>query len=385
MPPKTRNPKPKWRLFGRRRRADFSAMDFGGFDETAFASAESGGPHFATLGDQLKAARLEKGLTLEEVAETTRVRRAYLEAFEEMRLDALPSRPFTIGYIRAYADVLGVPADAAVDRFKAEEPVLVEPLPNPVGVLDERDPRIGMFIAGAIVIIAAIMTWNIAQHAVVASAPPPTKASNDRALRLLAAAKSGPVELGKPLPAPVESTIPPPYETPGLAEALGLKTTGDATPAAKASDDPLAAAAALSQTFAPSGKMYDVANPQQRSATIVQALKPGLLIARGADGSVYFARQLGKGDAYRVPNVPGLTLDVSNPRDFQVFVSGQSKGLLPAPQVLASKLVTPVAAAPTTAAPAPAPAATAAPPAAKVAPPAVKAAAAKPPAKIPTP
>jgi hypothetical protein len=42
----------------------------------------------------------------------------------------------------------------------------------------------------------------------------------------------------------------------------------------------------------------------------------------------------------RIPQMSGLTIDVSNAQDLQVFVSGQSHGLLPANQVLASKLAT---------------------------------------------
>ena len=70
----------------------------------------------------------------------------------------------------------------------------------------------------------------------------------------------------------------------------------------------------------------------------MQALKPAALIIRGADGSVYFARQLAPGEAYRAPQVAGLTIDVSEPQDFQVFVGGQSTGVLPAAQVLVSRL-----------------------------------------------
>jgi hypothetical protein len=90
----------------------------------------------------------------------------------------------------------------------------------------------------------------------------------------------------------------------------------------------------------------------------VQALKPGSLILRGADGSVYFARQLSKGEAARIPQLGGLTIDVSNANDFQVFIYGQSHGVLPAAQVLASKLAT----APSTATPSTNAAPTAAPP-----------------------
>jgi len=41
-----------------------------------------------------------------------------------------------------------------------------------------------------------------------------------------------------------------------------------------------------------------------------------------------------------------LTLDVSKADDFQVFVGGRSRGVLPAQQVLASKLAAPLTAAP---------------------------------------
>mgnify|MGYP006189033569 FL=1 len=96
--------------------------------------------------------------------------------------------------------------------------------------------------------------------------------------------------------------------------------------------------ASLPKVFKPQGKIYDSGNPRLTSVVTLQALKPGALIVRGADGSVYFARQFAKGEAYRVPQLPGLTLDVSSPQDFQVFVGGESRGVLPAQQVLASKL-----------------------------------------------
>ena len=341
-------------------------------------------PLFAhdSLGEALRSIRRDRGVSLEDLAERTRVRKSYLEALEEMRLDALPSRPFTIGYVRAYATALGLDPDAAVERFKTDEPVLDEPLRAPVGVLDEKDPRVAAFTIGALVIIVAIVLWNVAQRAMMAAAPPPPLASEQQAQQLLAKLKTGTMTLGEPLPAPVESTTPTPYETPGLRAALGLKTdpaSPDAPPApspTRIGEPPPVDLASLKPVFVPAGKVYDSGNPRLASVVTVQAIKAGALIVRGQDGSVYFARQLAKGEAYRVPNLAGLTLDVSAPQDFQVFVAGQSRGVLPSTQVLASKLVTatptaaPAGAAPAAPAPAPAPAAPApkAPPA-KTAPP----------------
>ena len=299
------------------------------------------------LGAALKAAREAKQLSLQDVADLTRVRRAYLEALEANNLEALPSRPFTIGYIRAYATHLGLSPDLAVERFKTDEPVLEEELRAPVGVPDERDPRVAAFLIGALVIIAAIVLWNVAQRAMMANGPRSPLASPEVADKALRSIKPSTVELGNPLPAPVESTTPPPYETPGLAEAMGLKTEGDAARPRPANEAPSVDLAHLPQTFTPLGKVYDAGNPALSSVVTLQALKPAALILRGADGSVYFARQLSKGDAFKVPQVGGLTVDVSSANDFQVFVYGQSRGVLPANQVLASKLATaPAAAAP---------------------------------------
>ncbi|MGA0607537.1 helix-turn-helix domain-containing protein [Phenylobacterium sp. VNQ135] len=340
-------------------------LDTAGFPEFAEAGPSGGGDPLhahASIGAALRALRQDRGLTLDELAEKTRVRRSYLDALEDMRLDALPSRPFTIGYIRAYALALGLDPEAAVERFKTDEPVLDEPLRAPIGVPDERDPRIAAFIAGAIIIIAAIVLWNVAQRAMNASAPPPPKASEDVARKLLAQEKTGPVVLGDPLPAPVESTTPPPYETPGLAEA-GADGKGNLAPPSNINELPTELPvdlAALPPTFRPKGKVYDSGNPALGSSVTIQALKGASLILRGGDGSVYFARQLAPGEAYKVPNIAGLTIDVSVPYDFQVFVNGQSKGVLPARQVLASKLAAaapsaPVVVAPRPIAPTPAP------------------------------
>lgn len=323
-------------------------LDTGGIVE--FEDAPSGEPHLgqslpptvntgSDIGEALKAVREFRGLSLEQLAEDTRVRRAYLAAIEEMRLEQLPSRPFTIGYIRAYAQALGLDAEAAVNRFKADEPVLEEALKAPVGVHQDRDPRLSALIAGGVVIVAAIFTWNIAQRAMSEAAPPPPTASETSTVKALTAQKAGPVSLGAPLPAPVESTTPTPYETPGLASA-GEDGLGNHAPPATLGVTPVGAeppdTTHLAPTFVAEGKVYGAAANQ--SFVTLKALRSGALIIRGGDGSVYFARQLDKGEAYRVPAVGGLVVDVSDPQAFQVFAGGQSRGFLPASQSAASKL-----------------------------------------------
>src|SRR5512146_609850 len=231
-------------------------------DAGALPRAEPSAPDLrsgADIGEALRLVREHRGLTLENLAELTRVRASFLTAIEQLRLEALPSRPFVIGYIRAYAQALGLDPDIAAERFKAEEPVLDEPLAAPVGVSDERDPRFGAIVAVAAAIIVAIVAWNVVQRIVTETAPPPPTASETASEKALAQVKAGPVALGAPLPAPVESTTPPPYLTPGIEKAKKEDGTPlDPAAAAAAAAGPTAPGADLTlpTAFTPQGAVY---------------------------------------------------------------------------------------------------------------------------------
>jgi cytoskeleton protein RodZ len=272
------------------------------------------------IGVALKAAREFRGMSIQDVADETRIRRAYVSAIEDMRLDQLPSRPFTIGYVKSYAELMGFEPGAAVARFKEASPDPDGALREPIGVSNDRDPRFGLIGVGGAVILAAIITWNVAQRAINADAPPLSSAPD---IEVLApGGPAGPVSLGGPLPAPTESTTPQLYLTPGL-EAPATTTAPGMTPV---STDPAAATPAV---FTPKGTIYGAA-PQASSVTL-QARKAASIVVRGPDGAVYFARQLAAGEAYRAPLINGLTVDVSDPAAFDVFLYGQGKGVLTAP------------------------------------------------------
>ena len=319
-------------------------LDTGGVSELNFSGDPPGAPPSlqsgADVGQALRAVREHQGRSLDDLAETTRIRASYLAAIEDMRLELLPSRPFTIGYIRAYASALGLDPESAVERFRSDEPVLDEPLRAPLGVEEMRDPRFNALVAGGCIMVAAIFLWNIARRAMVEDAPAPPAASEVSAERVLAAAKPGPIKLGAPLPAPVESTTPPPFETPGLAEAVmtedgRLTLQGKPKPLDQLTDPP--PLAQLPASFVPKGAIYG-AKAGEASTVTIQALKSSQLIVRGADGSLYFARQLAAGEAFRAPQVAGLTFNVTDPNAFQIFAGGQSKGVLPSTQASVSGL-----------------------------------------------
>ena len=283
---------------------------------------------FATLGAYLRAVREHKELSLSQVAEATRIRKVYLVAIEADDITPLPSRPFAVGYVRTYAKALGLDGDAAAARFKAEQPEPYEPrLRAPVGVTNERDPRRRVIYAGIGVLCAAVALWNVGQRTLTsAQVGGPVFPAAVQAIPEPVAKDA--LVLGAPTAPPADQTVPKPYVTPGIGVPgidpnASLDTPGpDADAPAPGAPSPVA--------FTTRTRIYGL--PGKTGGVIVQAKTAGSLIVRGPDGSVYFARLLKPGEAYRAPLGRGLTADVSDPAAFDVYLDGQLQGVLVDPQ-----------------------------------------------------
>ena len=318
-----------------------------------------------SVGAALRATRQNLGRSLQDLAAATRIKRHYLEAIEEMRIEELPSRPFTIGYVRAYARALGLDGEAAVQRFKQDVPSDVEPLRAPVGVRKHADVRLFLLAGGGAAVILAIGVWNLARHSMKDDGPSPAAV-----VEAAGPSAAPPAEPGAALaisaaqPAPQESTIPAPYLTPGMApeEAADAAAKAAARPAIDPNAPP---------TFTPHGAVYGA--PANVSSVVLQARKSVSLVVRAANGNVYFAQQLKPGEAYRPPIMEGLSIEVTDPESVYVYVYGHIHAALnPAAKTGLAASVTPLsqilksgaADAPAPPPPAPAPAAAAPTPAA---------------------
>src|SRR5215469_1426487 len=82
-------------------------------------SGEADSP-LETVGQDLRAARQRRGDDLASVSRTLRIRKDHLEALEEDRFESLPGRTYAVGFVRTYADYLGLDSVQYVERFKAE-------------------------------------------------------------------------------------------------------------------------------------------------------------------------------------------------------------------------------------------------------------------------
>ncbi len=72
------------------------------------------------VGALLKEMRLQKGLKLPEIAKRLCIRKFYLEAIEESDYKEIPPFPYGVGFIRSYADYLGLNSSNIVELYKEE-------------------------------------------------------------------------------------------------------------------------------------------------------------------------------------------------------------------------------------------------------------------------
>ncbi len=89
------------------------------------------------LGETLRRARLERGITFEDAERVTRIPRKYLEALETENYGILPAPVFARGFLRSYSGYLGLEPGELLPFFPVghvEEPTL-ENLP------EVREPR----------------------------------------------------------------------------------------------------------------------------------------------------------------------------------------------------------------------------------------------------
>jgi cytoskeleton protein RodZ len=72
-----------------------------------------------SFGDRLRRERELRGITLDDIALTTKIRAGLLQALEEEKFDRLPGGIFNKGFVRAYARHLGLDEDQAVADYLA--------------------------------------------------------------------------------------------------------------------------------------------------------------------------------------------------------------------------------------------------------------------------
>lgn len=142
-------------------------------------------PDNPSIGERLRLAREERGLSLDDVASQTRIPIRHLQHIESEDWDALPGITYCVGFVRAYANMIGLDGaelsrevrDRLGDtRSRAPAPQYYEPA-DPSRVPPRPLALIAGFVAVVLIALYAIWRSTLGDGEEPAQPPPPPQAS----------------------------------------------------------------------------------------------------------------------------------------------------------------------------------------------------------------
>jgi cytoskeleton protein RodZ len=321
-----------------------------------FEEPVDGGGHLHPrgVGALLRETRLGRGEELRRIATRLKIRYPYLAAIEEGRFDKLPGITYAVGFVRTYAEHLGLDGTEIVRRFKQEtagvdnRTELVFPEPS-----DETNvPGGAILLISLVLAIVGYAGWfyltqrddvrpelvaEVPHHLAspVASVPLPAPGS-----------PAPPAEPAEPVVQPTRevlarfasdaSTDAPRGSAPATPDAAAAARMA-ATPTdwAPVAEPPAVAAApsrsameAHAATVAPPRNEPDVLRmfgaTGLESRIVIRAAADSWVQIQDADGNLLLTRVLRAGDGYRVPDRPGITMRTGNAGGLEIFVDGHA-------------------------------------------------------------
>jgi len=297
-------------------------------------------PAVRPVGVILSERREELGLSLDVIGEALRIRPGYLAAIEQGRAQDLPGPTYAIGFIRAYAQYLGLDGDRVLDRYKSQSAdVHVRPdLTLPVPLAERSLPGAPILLVALILALCGYGTWYYLSTgersrpervaAIPAELQPAAKATDK---------KSG----GQGAPAPPDHVADKAGAAPPVSSTGESGPAVDASTAGEAASPGGEAAAGKPATGGPaaSASVASVSPPPASSGAVARsddaASKPGedieiravadcwIQVRSGETQSIVFSRVLKAGQTYRVPRA-GLFLRTGNAGALAITVDGKA-------------------------------------------------------------
>ncbi|MDA1090292.1 MAG: helix-turn-helix domain-containing protein [Proteobacteria bacterium] len=228
------------------------------------------------VGALLKASRLRVGDDLHDIASILKIRYVYLEAIEDGRFEDLPGHTYSMGFVRAYAEHLGLDSEEVIRRFKAQvvgdrsEKSLEFPEPIPeMGI-----PGGAIIFIGILVAAVAYGVWyvNTSKNGFMAEliAPVPARLAEQgvggnppKPAAPEVAAKTEPMSKPEPEPGPGPEPVMP------VAAAAPMSETASPPVPSQPREAPVAATAA-----APMPEADPAPSPAPTPAPVVEKPAP---------------------------------------------------------------------------------------------------------------
>lgn len=184
------------------------------------------------LGVLLQQRRVEQGRELADIAHQTRIPLRHLTAIEQGLHDNLPALPYTVGFVKSYARVLGLDQAECAERFRAEttKSDRVTPTMTHEPIEDSRiPPRRAMIlgIALLVIIILGVAAYGAGWFG-GDETPPPVAAGTVGSAGGAPVAADATVVEQVPVPAADTAALPPALPAIGEAAPVVIAAREDA-------------------------------------------------------------------------------------------------------------------------------------------------------------
>ena len=127
---------------------------------------DSGSRVSRRIADELRWTRISRKLSVGDVAHALKIRTAYIEAMEDDRFGDLPAPVYISGFLRTYANHLGLDGEQLVTWLKDDNRLAFEPreMELPVPISDIRRPTRPIILASLTVAIGIAVAWYAYQE-----------------------------------------------------------------------------------------------------------------------------------------------------------------------------------------------------------------------------
>lgn len=259
------------------------------------------------VGAMLKEMRLQKGLKIADISKKLCIRKFYLEAIEDSNYNEIPIFPYGIGFIRSYANYLGLNGENIVELYKEEtnssEPKDMRVLePQPEATM----PGIQYLLISLLAIAIIYAGWMMFNQ---------TEPETEEDLGIAAQTVAEPDNSG--VVVVEEFNFEPPAEVESVAEEITPEPRPETEKQIIVSDDKYVEP----QTEAPAKTEETTEAGIPATGAYVEVLKETWVEVKD-DTKLYISKVLQAGDSYKVPEQKGMILSVGKPDGVKVYING---------------------------------------------------------------
>lgn len=274
------------------------------------------------VGSMIHEARLKKGIKIADASKDLCIRSAYLEAIESSNYDEVPEAPYGIGFIRSYAEYLGLNSARMVQLFK-EETDAASVKNNDYYVIEPQTevtaPNRKYLMISLLAVFAVYFIWflynekqnNTEEFANVKEYS--ETLSNEQAVEF-------PLQV-EDFASVEENTLP---ETTAAAEVVPVV---DATPVVDGESDNITineGSFVENKPVVEDKPVKEEVQPLKAGSRVSVKVKGGDNWVEVKDGSkLYISKVLHDGDVYVVPAGKGMILSVGRAEGVEVTVDGK--------------------------------------------------------------